>query len=48
MKRKYIFVYATFEFPRLRNFTQKASEVLNYDIYFYLLNNNSLVQDFIY
>ena len=48
MKGKYIFMYSTFNNQLLRNLTKKAGELLNYDIYYYELNNKSLIQDFIF
>ena len=48
MKKKYIFMYTTYKIPIVSNLSKKASEILNYDIYYYQLNNKSLIQDFIY
>ena len=48
MKKKYIFMYTTYNNILLKNLTKKAGETLNLDVYYYQLNNNSLIQDFIY
>ena len=47
----YIFIYSfsTYKnFQAMKNFVNKPSKILNYDIYEYPYNNRSIVEDFIY
>jgi len=47
----YIFIYSFSSyknFSAMKNFVNKASKILNYDIYEYPYNNESIVEDFIY
>ena len=47
----YIFIYsfsAYKNFSAMKNFVNKATKILNYDIYEYPYNNESIVEDFIY
>ncbi len=47
----YIFIYSFSSYkniPAMKNFINKASSILNYDIYEYPFNNKSKVEDFIY
>ena len=47
----YIFIYSFSpykNFTTMNNFVHHASEILNYDIYEYPYNNESIVEDFIY
>ena len=48
MKKNYIFMYTTFQNNKVANLSKKAGKILNYDVYYYQLNNDSLIQDFIY
>ena len=48
MKKKYIFVYSIYHSEDFINDVKNASSILNYDIYFFNLNNNSKIQNFIY
>ena len=48
MKNKYIFIYSIFQVQFLKNSIKKAKNILNYEIYYFGLNKNSSIQDFIY
>ena len=48
MKNKYIFMYTTYKIPSITRISKDAGKILNYDVYYYQLNNDSLIQDFIY
>ena len=41
-------MYTTFQNNKVANLSKKAGKILNYDVYYYQLNNDSLIQDFIY
>ena len=48
MKGKYIFMYTTYINPFVRGLSKKIGYSFNYDVYYYQLNNASLIEDFIY
>ena len=43
MKKKYIFMYTTYKIDMITKLSKKAGEIFNYDVYYYQLNNNSLI-----
>ena len=48
MNKKYIFIYTTFYSKYVVKAMKNASKILDYEVYYLLLNNQSSVQDFIY